>query len=58
MENNTINGNLRVENCESKGAFTVMEGLDRSGKTSQCSELISYLEGLGHPTTLWRFSDR
>ncbi|KDP46329.1 hypothetical protein JCGZ_10169 [Jatropha curcas] len=59
MENkNTSNANLRFENCGSRGAFIVLEGLDRSGKTSQSSAMVSYLEGLGHPTELWRFPDR
>ncbi|KAJ9162501.1 hypothetical protein P3X46_022268 [Hevea brasiliensis] len=57
MENNN-NGNLKVGDDGSRGAFIVLEGLDRSGKTSQCSKLLSYLEGLGHPTELWRFPDR
>lgn len=58
-KNNSNNdGNLRVDSCESRGAFIVLEGLDRSGKTSQSSGLVSYLEGLGHPTELWRFPDR
>ncbi|KAF2317470.1 hypothetical protein GH714_022583 [Hevea brasiliensis] len=57
MENNN-NGNLKVGDDVSRGAFIVLEGLDRSGKTSQCSKLLPYLEGLGHPTELWRFPDR
>ncbi|GMI66135.1 ZEUS1, ARABIDOPSIS THALIANA THYMIDYLATE KINASE.1, ARABIDOPSIS THALIANA THYMIDYLATE KINASE.2 [Hibiscus trionum] len=43
---------------ESRGALVVFEGLDRSGKTSQCGRLLSYLEGLGHSVELWRFPDR
>ncbi|GKV16683.1 hypothetical protein SLEP1_g27291 [Rubroshorea leprosula] len=50
--------NLRGESSESRGALIVFEGLDRSGKTSQCSRLLSYLEGLGHSAELWRFPDR
>jgi dTMP kinase len=45
-------------NSESRGALVVLEGLDRSGKTSQSSSLLTYLEGLGHSTELWRFPDR
>ncbi|TYH62006.1 hypothetical protein ES332_D07G088800v1 [Gossypium tomentosum] len=45
-------------NNESRGALVVFEGLDRSGKTSQCGRLVSYLEGLGHSVELWRFPDR
>lgn len=45
-------------NSESRGALIVLEGLDRSGKTSQSSRLLSYLEGVGHSAELWRFPDR
>ncbi|GAV64355.1 Thymidylate_kin domain-containing protein [Cephalotus follicularis] len=57
-----------MENCQysstrgdgygSRGALIVLEGLDRSGKSSQCRMLLSYLEGLGHSAELWRFPDR
>ncbi|KAL4339667.1 hypothetical protein GQ457_08G014780 [Hibiscus cannabinus] len=43
---------------ESRGALVVFEGLDRSGKTSQCGRLLSFLEELGHSVELWRFPDR
>ncbi|KAK6928480.1 Thymidylate kinase-like domain [Dillenia turbinata] len=52
---------VRMENghsSESRGALIVLEGLDRSGKSSQSSRLVSYLEGLGFPAELWRFPDR
>ncbi|KAK7835519.1 thymidylate kinase [Quercus suber] len=50
---------LSGSNSESKrGALIVLEGLDRSGKTSQSSKLLAYLEGLGHSAELWRFPDR
>ncbi|XP_052197759.1 thymidylate kinase isoform X2 [Diospyros lotus] len=42
----------------SRGALIVLEGLDRSGKTSQSSRLLSYLEGLGYSVESWRFPDR
>ncbi|XP_050235315.1 thymidylate kinase isoform X2 [Mercurialis annua] len=58
MESDHSNSNTKAENCDSRGAFIVLEGLDRSGKTSQCSRLVAYLEGLGHQTELWRFPDR
>ncbi|KAI3856126.1 hypothetical protein MKW98_016159 [Papaver atlanticum] len=41
-----------------RGALVVLEGLDRSGKTSQASGLLSYLEGQGLSAELWRFPDR
>lgn len=50
MENNHI--------IDSRGALIVLEGLDRSGKTSQSSRLVSYVEGLGHSVESWRFPDR
>jgi dTMP kinase len=43
---------------ESRGALVVLEGLDRSGKSSQCSRLVSYLEAQGLSAELWRFPDR
>ncbi|KAL6960460.1 dTMP kinase [Sarracenia purpurea var. burkii] len=42
----------------SRGALIVLEGLDRSGKTSQSSRLFSYVEGLGYSVESWRFPDR
>ncbi|XVF71485.1 hypothetical protein PTKIN_Ptkin12aG0041100 [Pterospermum kingtungense] len=55
---NSDNCTLTGANNESRGALVVFEGLDRSGKTSQCGRLLSYLEGLGHSVKLWRFPDR
>ncbi|KAL8539858.1 hypothetical protein ACS0TY_001458 [Phlomoides rotata] len=44
---------------DSRGALIVFEGLDRCGKTSQCSRLLSYLQELGHAVESWRrFPDR
>ncbi|KAJ0464973.1 putative dTMP kinase [Helianthus annuus] len=50
MENN--------HHSDARGALIVLEGLDRSGKTSQSGRLVSYLNGLGHPVESWRFPDR
>lgn len=47
----------QLEN-NSRGALIVLEGLDRCGKTSQCSRLLSTLESLGHSVESWRFPDR
>ncbi|GAB4830302.1 dTMP kinase [Ancistrocladus abbreviatus] len=61
---NCSNSRIRMENCkkqktdESRGALVVLEGLDRSGKSSQSNNLISFLEGLGFSAELWRFPDR
>ncbi|KAJ0693235.1 putative thymidylate kinase, P-loop containing nucleoside triphosphate hydrolase [Helianthus annuus] len=52
---------VRIENnhhSDSRGAIIVLEGLDRSGKTSQSGRLVSYLNGLGHLVESWRFPDR
>ncbi|XP_071706954.1 thymidylate kinase-like [Rutidosis leptorrhynchoides] len=48
---NKCNGNGR-------GALIVLEGLDRSGKTSQSVRLRSYLDSLGYAVESWRFPDR
>ncbi|MFS8011472.1 putative dTMP kinase [Helianthus anomalus] len=50
MENN--------HHSDARGALIVLEGLDRSGKTSQSGRLVSYLNGIGHPVESWRFPDR
>lgn len=43
---------------DARGALIVLEGLDRCGKTSQCSKLLSFLEESGHAVESWRFPDR
>ncbi|CAL0318533.1 unnamed protein product [Lupinus luteus] len=57
MEGN-LNYTIEDNKKESRGALIVLEGLDRSGKSSQCSRLVSYLEGHGISAELWRFPDR
>ncbi|KAL4359852.1 hypothetical protein AHAS_Ahas08G0118800 [Arachis hypogaea] len=52
--NCSIEGNKKV--C--RGALVVLEGLDRSGKSSQCSRLVNYFESQGISAELWRFPDR
>jgi len=45
--------------CDSKrGALIVLEGLDRSGKSSQCLKLASSLASQGFSVEAWRFPDR
>lgn len=44
--------------AEKRGALIVLEGLDRSGKSSQCSQLVSFLSKQGVPVEGWRFPDR
>jgi dTMP kinase len=41
-----------------RGALIVFEGCDRSGKSSQCSLLLSYLNNMNYKTELMRFPDR
>lgn len=38
-----------------RGAFIVVEGLDRAGKSSQCEMLQSYLSAQGHVVKYIRF---
>lgn len=42
----------------SRGALIVLEEMDWSGKSSQCSRLVSHLEGKGISIEAWRFPDR
>jgi dTMP kinase len=42
----------------SRGAFIVLEGVDRCGKTTQASLLIKHLIGLGLAAVAMRFPDR
>ncbi|KAJ7068826.1 thymidylate kinase-domain-containing protein [Mycena amicta] len=41
-----------------RGAFVVVEGLDRSGKTTQVATLKTKLETAGVPVKLFKFPDR
>ena len=41
-----------------RGALVVVEGLDRSGKSSQCSQLVTSLRSLNIPVRYVRFPDR
>ena len=38
-----------------RGAFIVLEGLDRSGKTTQTAKLVERIEKLGKPCKLIKF---
>ncbi|XP_074309175.1 thymidylate kinase isoform X1 [Silene latifolia] len=46
------------DNNIKRGALVVLEGLDRSGKSSQSVKLVSFLENTGCAAELWRFPDR
>ncbi|KAH8116252.1 thymidylate kinase [Phellopilus nigrolimitatus] len=41
-----------------RGAFIVIEGLDRSGKSTQAAALVSHLERSNVPAKLMKFPDR
>jgi len=41
-----------------RGALIVLEGVDRSGKTTQCSRLLNRLVSNGISCELMRFPDR
>ncbi|RIB06998.1 thymidylate kinase-domain-containing protein [Gigaspora rosea] len=43
---------------KSRGAFIVLEGCDRSGKSTQVKLLVNRLEQLGHNVMLWKFPER
>lgn len=41
-----------------RGAFIVLEGADRAGKSTQCQMLVEHLQAQGVAAELWRFPDR
>jgi dTMP kinase len=41
-----------------RGAFIVLEGTDRSGKSTQCARLVAALRAQGVDAAGWRFPDR
>ena len=41
--------------AQGRGAFIVLEGLDRSGKTTQTAKLVEKIESLGKPCKLIKF---
>ncbi|KAI3438555.1 hypothetical protein D9Q98_000983 [Chlorella vulgaris] len=41
-----------------RGAFIVLEGADRAGKSTQCQMLVEHLTAKGVAAELWRFPDR
>merc|ERR1711973_601182 len=42
----------------SRGALIVLEGCDKSGKSTQCRKLVEHLKDLGKKAELWRFPER
>lgn len=47
-----------VSNSSKRGAFIVFEGVDRCGKTTQCSLLLKHLLSVGMAAVAMRFPDR
>jgi hypothetical protein len=41
-----------------RGAFIVLEGADRAGKSTQCARLVASLRAAGVDAASWRFPDR
>ncbi|KAF9579042.1 hypothetical protein BGW38_004878, partial [Lunasporangiospora selenospora] len=41
-----------------RGRFILLEGCDRSGKSTQCSMLVDALKNRGLPVELYKFPDR
>lgn len=41
-----------------RGALIVLEGVDKAGKTTQCSKLVQALTQSGRPAEMMRFPDR
>lgn len=41
-----------------RGLFIVVEGLDRSGKTTQCQHLLEHLQAIDHTVRYQKFPDR
>ena len=44
-----------MSRCISRGALIVLEGCDRSGKSTQCVKLVESLNAGGVRAKLWRF---
>ncbi|KAJ3684340.1 hypothetical protein LUZ61_013504 [Rhynchospora tenuis] len=51
-------GSTKDKTPMARGSLIVLEGLDRSGKSSQCAKLFSYLQSEGLSVEAWRFPDR
>jgi len=47
-----------VKDLIKRGTFILLEGMDRSGKTSQVQKLVEFLRGTGHNVAQFRFPDR
>jgi len=43
---------------KTRGALIVLEGCDKSGKSTQCRKLVQHLNDTGRSAELWRFPER
>jgi len=41
-----------------RGSLIILEGCDKSGKSTQCKKLVEYLNGQNKNAELWRFPER
>ncbi|KAF7458935.1 thymidylate kinase [Cryptosporidium felis] len=49
---------MESSHTRKKGIFIVLEGMDRSGKTTQCQKVMEYLTNKGRKCVKIRFPDR
>ncbi|KAI7487219.1 thymidylate kinase [Hortaea werneckii] len=49
---------MSTQNQVKRGKFIALEGLDRSGKSTQCSRLVTHLRNENHQVEHLRFPDR
>jgi dTMP kinase len=50
-----VDERFRIIAMVERGAFIVLEGLDRSGKTTQATKLVQRIKGMDKPCTLMKF---
>lgn len=58
MNNSACNGTASVAARPRRGALIVIEGCDRTGKTTQAKKLVEYLNGSDRKAIFMRFPDR
>jgi dTMP kinase len=57
LDSSTLGGALTTQ-ISKRGAFVLLEGVDRCGKTTQCARLVQRLVTAGLAATAMRFPDR
>ena len=58
MSHNNSNGTASVAAKPQRGALIVIEGCDRTGKTTQAKKLVDYMNASGRKAIFMRFPDR